>query len=68
MAHDTYKDVVDLLVPELQRRGVYPSKYPEGTLREKLGARGPQLTAPHPAETYSYKTAISAGDALIRRA
>ena len=68
VAHDTYKDVVDLLVPELQRRGVYPTKYPEGTLREKLGASEPHLTAPHPAENYSYKTAISADDVLRRGA
>ena len=68
VAHETYKNVVDLLVPELQRRGVYPTKYPDGTLREKLGARGPHLTAPHPAEQYSYRNTIAAGDALIRGA
>jgi FMN-dependent oxidoreductase (nitrilotriacetate monooxygenase family) len=55
VAHDTYKDIVDWLVPELQRRGVYPTKYPEGTLREKLGSRSPRLTSPHPGEKYSYK-------------
>jgi len=31
-----YLDVVDFLVPELQRRGRYKTAYKEGTLREKL--------------------------------
>jgi len=33
---DTFRDVVDLLVPELQRRGRYKKTYAKGTLREKL--------------------------------
>ncbi len=33
---DYYKDLVDLIVPELQRRGVYPSEYRGSTLREHL--------------------------------
>jgi long-chain alkane monooxygenase len=40
---------VDLVVPELQSRGVYKTTYREGTLREKLfPGRGPQLHATHP--------------------
>lgn len=34
---DGLGDIVDLLVPELQERGVYPSEYPGTTLRETLG-------------------------------
>ena len=33
---ETFVDVVDFLVPELQRRGRYKTAYTEGTLREKL--------------------------------
>ena len=40
--------VVDLLVPELQRRGRYKRTYADGTLREKLFGH-PRLSAPHPA-------------------
>jgi alkanesulfonate monooxygenase SsuD/methylene tetrahydromethanopterin reductase-like flavin-dependent oxidoreductase (luciferase family) len=36
-----FDDVVDLLVPELQARGVYPAEYPGTTLRENLGLRAP---------------------------
>jgi alkanesulfonate monooxygenase SsuD/methylene tetrahydromethanopterin reductase-like flavin-dependent oxidoreductase (luciferase family) len=36
-----FDDVVNLLVPELQARGVYPASYPGTTLRENLGLRAP---------------------------
>ncbi|TAI64964.1 LLM class flavin-dependent oxidoreductase [Bradyrhizobium sp. Leo170] len=40
---------VDLVVPELQSRGVYKTAYRDGTLREKLfPGRGPRLHATHP--------------------
>jgi FMN-dependent oxidoreductase (nitrilotriacetate monooxygenase family) len=34
---ETFEQVVDLLVPELQRRGRFKRAYAPGTLREKLG-------------------------------
>ena len=34
---DGLRDIVDLLVPELQERGIYPEAYPGTTLRETLG-------------------------------
>jgi hypothetical protein len=34
-------DIVDLLVPELQERGVYRTSYAGTTLREHLGLRPP---------------------------
>lgn len=43
----TFRDVVDLLIPELQRRGAYKIAYAKGTLREKLYRRGPKLPAYH---------------------
>ncbi len=43
----TFRDVTDLLVPELQRRGAYKTSYAEGTLREKLLGEGPRLPARH---------------------
>ena len=36
-----FDDVVDLLVPALQERGVYPVEYPGTTLRANYGLRGP---------------------------
>ena len=45
---ETFVDVVDLLAPELQRRGRYKTAYSEGTLREKLFG-SPRLGAEHPA-------------------
>ena len=45
---ETFADVADLLVPELQRRGRYKTEYRPGTLREKLFGAGPRLVVPHP--------------------
>ncbi|QND45562.1 LLM class flavin-dependent oxidoreductase (plasmid) [Rhizobium lusitanum] len=49
---ESFEDAVDLLVPELQKRGVYKTEYRQGTLREKLGGNGPRLQAPHPGASY----------------
>jgi alkanesulfonate monooxygenase len=45
---DTMIDVVERIVPELQKRGRYRAAYREGSLREKLFAAGARLSAPHP--------------------
>ncbi|EMB5625664.1 LLM class flavin-dependent oxidoreductase, partial [Acinetobacter baumannii] len=34
LAHQTFADVVEFIVPELQKRGVYQTSYAQGTLRE----------------------------------
>jgi hypothetical protein len=49
VAHETFADIADLLVPELQRRGRYKQRYAPGTLRDKLFGAGPRLQPPHPA-------------------
>jgi len=48
VAHDSMRDVVDLVVPELQRRGRYRSDYPGGTLRGQLLGAGARLPDSHP--------------------
>lgn len=40
LAHQTFADVVEFIVPELQKRGVYQTSYAQGTLREKLFGAG----------------------------
>ena len=40
---------IELVVPELQRRGVYKTAYAAGTYREKLFNAGPRLSTSHPA-------------------
>jgi FMN-dependent oxidoreductase (nitrilotriacetate monooxygenase family) len=50
---ETFRDFVDLVVPELQRRGRYKLDYPPGTLREKLyGSGRARLGADHPAARF----------------
>ncbi len=48
VAHESMRDVVDYIVPELQRRGRYRTAYTPGTLRHKLAGRGPRLADSHP--------------------
>ena len=57
LTHETFEDVVELLIPELQKRGVYKQDYAAGTLREKLFAAGAQLSAPHPGAGYRVRSA-----------
>ena len=45
----TFTDIADLVVPELQTRGLYKHDYAPGTFREKLFGRGPRLPSNHPA-------------------
>ncbi|TFW23031.1 LLM class flavin-dependent oxidoreductase [Duganella callida] len=47
VAPDSMRDVVDLIVPELQRRGRYRHDYTDGTLRDQLFHHGPRLPANH---------------------
>ncbi|RZI81417.1 MAG: 5,10-methylene tetrahydromethanopterin reductase, partial [Pseudomonas sp.] len=44
---DDLSKVVELLIPELQRRGRYPLAYGEGTLRHKLFGQGDRLPEQH---------------------
>lgn len=52
LTHETFIDAVELLVPELQKRGVYKTEYAQGTLREKLFGDGARLGANHPGAGY----------------
>jgi FMN-dependent oxidoreductase (nitrilotriacetate monooxygenase family) len=50
---ETFTDIVDLVVPELQSRGVYKLDYAAGTLREKLFGPGhARLPSTHPAARF----------------
>jgi long-chain alkane monooxygenase len=50
---ETFVDVADFLVPELQRRGRYKQGYETGTLREKLFGRA-RLGKEHPAAEHRW--------------
>lgn len=49
---DTFADIVDHLVPELQRRGLFKKDYAPGTYREKLFGRGSRLQDDHPGAAH----------------
>jgi FMN-dependent oxidoreductase (nitrilotriacetate monooxygenase family) len=46
------RDFVDLVVPELQNRGVYKTAYREGSFRQKLFGAGDRIHRDHPAAQY----------------
>jgi hypothetical protein len=52
VAHETFRGIAELAVPELQRRGRFKRGYAPGALRQKLMGGGPRLTAPHPATAH----------------
>jgi alkanesulfonate monooxygenase len=55
---ESFSDFVNLVVPELQRRGIYKLDYQSGTLREKLYGRGrSRLPGTHPAASYRWPEA-----------
>ena len=49
---ESYDDFVDLVVPELQRRGRYKTAYAPGTYRDKLFGRGRWLPESHIGRSY----------------
>ncbi|MBF7696432.1 LLM class flavin-dependent oxidoreductase [Acinetobacter rathckeae] len=55
LAHQSFIDIVQWIVPELQRRGVYPLEYTEGTLRHKLFQKGDIISKSHQAYQYKNK-------------
>jgi len=48
----TFEDVVEHVIPVLRDRGVYPSEYAPGSLRQKLHGRGDRLPAEHHGSTF----------------
>lgn len=59
LAHETMREVVELVVPELQKRGRYATEYTPGTFREKLFGRGPRLPASHAGQQVTLGAAPS---------
>lgn len=49
---ESYVDFIDLVIPELQRRGSYKTAYDDGTLREKLFHEGRKLPERHTGAAY----------------
>lgn len=49
---ESYVDFIDLVIPELQRRGSYKTAYDDGTLREKLFHQDRKLPGRHTGAAY----------------
>ncbi|PLN86165.1 Nitrilotriacetate monooxygenase component A/pristinamycin IIA synthase subunit A [Aspergillus taichungensis] len=65
----TFIDVIELLIPELRRRGLFWDDYaaPKGTYRENLFQRPGQSGPPadHPASKYRWHAGVDAADAPV---
>lgn len=62
----TFEEVVDLLVPELRKRGLYPDAPSDAppTLRERVyGSGQPRLRTDHPGSRYVYERYAGGNDA-----
>ncbi len=53
VAPECFADFIDLVVPELQRRGVFKQAYAPGPLRQKLSGH-PRLPPTHPAAQHRF--------------
>ncbi|QIM17385.1 LLM class flavin-dependent oxidoreductase [Leucobacter insecticola] len=62
----TFEDVVKHVVPELQRRGAYPTEYAPGTLRQKLFGAGDRLPENHRGSQYRVGAPLSTIDDSVR--
>ncbi len=49
---ESYADFIDLVIPELQDRGLYKTAYAEGSLRHKLFGQGDLLPVRHAANAF----------------
>ena len=49
---ESFEDFVDIVVPELQQRGLHKTAYTEGSLRHKLFGEGDRLPARHAAAAF----------------
>ena len=49
---ESYVDFADLVVPELQTRGLYKTGYGEGSLRHRIFGQGDRLPETHTAHAF----------------
>ena len=49
---ESFEAFVDLVIPELQQRGIYKTEYEEGSLRQKMFGSGNRLSAKHISAGY----------------
>ena len=59
-AGQAFDEFIDLVVPELQNRGVYKTAYRDGSFRQKLFGDGDRIHGGHPAARYKVQTPIAA--------
>ncbi|WP_249977953.1 hypothetical protein [Vreelandella olivaria] len=51
---ESFEDIANFIVPELQNRGVYKTSYQQGSLRHKLFGNGDRLPDYHTGAQHRY--------------
>jgi long-chain alkane monooxygenase len=57
---ESFSDFIDIVIPELQDRGLYKTAYEPGSLRRKLFGEGDRLPERHAAHAYRSEAALRA--------
>ncbi|PIF27292.1 FMN-dependent oxidoreductase (nitrilotriacetate monooxygenase family) [Acidovorax sp. 56] len=57
---ESFEDFIDIVVPELQNRGLHKSSYTQGSLRHKLFGKGNRLPDQHPAARWRHAAPAAA--------
>ena len=57
---ESFEDFIDIVVPELQNRGLHKSSYTQGSLRHKLFGKGDRLSDQHPAARWRHAAPAAA--------
>lgn len=52
VAPESHHDFIRFVIPELQQRGRFKTKYENGSLRNKIFKQGDHLTQQHPAADF----------------
>ncbi|TXM94466.1 LLM class flavin-dependent oxidoreductase, partial [Methylobacterium sp. WL103] len=56
---ESFSDFIDVVIPELQDRGLYKTGYAPGSFRNKLFGQGDRLPARHAAQAYRSAAAVT---------
>ena len=57
---ESWEDFIDIVIPELQSRGIYKTAHAEGALRHKIFGEGVRLPARHPGAAFRHGGLTSA--------
>ena len=67
VAPESHHDFIQWVIPELQQRGRYKTKYENGSLRHKLFQQGDRLSASHPVQQFRCQSTASTSNSNLNQ-